>query len=520
MKKPVLLCVDDEEIILLSLKDQLREHFSDEFQLEMVDSGDDALVLFQELHSSGVDVPLIICDQIMPGMKGNQLLREIYKLSPETFSVLLTGQADAGAVGDAVNHSNLYRYIAKPWEETDLVMTIREAVRSFYQDRKLEEQNKTLQEMNENLEKRVEDRTTEVVMQKEEIQQQMLSIERQRHELEVRNDFIKGVFGRYVSDEVMDTVLKSPEALQIGGAKRDISVLISDLRGFTTLTDRLEPEAIMRLLNRYFERMIEIISEHGGIVIEFLGDGIMAIFGAPKYLESHADQAVACTLHMQLAMDEINEIHKSEGLPEIEMGIGLTSGEVVVGNIGSKRRAKYGVVGTPANLAARLEALSTGQQVLISAETLSRCKNKVLIEHQFQVSVKGIKDPLTIYYIYGLQNQNTGVTVQFRPSELTMLPVQPKVMLELAVLDGKSVSLEHITVRLEECSRRKARVHADRPLPRHTDVRICAISIDGRQRETETYAKVTVSENDAMILRFTSILFGEADSLFKEIVGL
>ncbi|MFA6234008.1 MAG: adenylate/guanylate cyclase domain-containing protein [Bacteroidota bacterium] len=517
MNKPVLLCVDDEAIILLSLKDQLREHFSEEYQLEMVESGDDALRLFQELASSGIDVPLIICDQIMPGMKGNQLLRQIHQLNPKTFSVLLTGQADASAVGDAVNHANLYRYIAKPWEETDLVMTIKEAVRSFYQDRQLEEQNITLQAMNENLEQRVEDRTAEVVQQKEEIQRQMQSIEHQRQELEVRNEFIKGVFGRYVSDEVMDTVLRSPEALQIGGAKRDITVLMSDLRGFTTLTDRLAPEIIMKLLNRYFESMIEIISEHGGIVIEFLGDGIMAIFGAPKQLESHADQAITCALSMQLAMESLNEAHVGEGLPEIEMGIGLASGDVVVGNIGSKRRAKYGVVGTPANLAARIEALSTGQQVLISADTLSRCRSRVIVEHEFQVSVKGIKDALTIYDISGIEN---GTLVHFHPRDLTMLPVRREVIVELAVLDGKSVSLEHVEARIESCSRRMIRLLLEHPLPRHTDVRICAVTIAGERTETETYAKVTSSEDGTMSLHFTSIFFDEADPLFKEIIAL
>jgi adenylate cyclase len=482
----------------------------------MVECGDDALRLFQELSLSGVDVPLIITDQIMPGMKGNQLLRHIHQLSPKTFSVLLTGQADATAVGDAVNNSNLFRYIAKPWEETDLVMTIKEAIRSFYQDKKLDEQNRSLQELNENLEQMVVERTTEVVEQKEEIQRQMQSIEHQRHELEVRNEFIRGVFGRYVSDEVMDTVLRSPEALQIGGAKRDISVLMSDLRGFTTLTDRLEPERIMHLLNRYFDRMIEIISDHGGIVIEFLGDGIMAIFGAPKLLDSHADQAVTCALFMQRAMESLNQAHVTEGLPEIEMGIGLTSGEVVVGNIGSERRAKYGVIGTPANLAARIEALSTGQQILISAETLSRCRGKVHIEHEFQVSVKGIKDPLTIYDVSGIEN---GETVHFRPREMKMLPVLRDVMVELAVLDGKSVSRDHFRARLEKCSRRMAQLRLENPLPHLADVRICAVTIDGKRMETETYAKVTASEGNAMTLCFTSIFFEEGDSLFKEIVG-
>ncbi len=517
MSKPVLLCVDDEQIILLSLKDQLRHHFSEDFQLEMVESGDDALHLFEDLIAAGVDVPVVICDQIMPGMKGNQLLRRIHALSPKTFSVLLTGQADAGAVGDAVNHANLFRYIAKPWEETDLVLTIKEAIRSYYQDKQLQEKNLALQAINENLEKIVEARTVEIVLQKEEIQRQMQNIEFQRKELELRNEFIRGVFGRYVSDEVMNTVLKDPGALEIGGAKRDITVLISDLRGFTTLTDRLAPEEIMNLLNRYFKRMIEIISDHGGIIIEFLGDGIMAIFGAPNTLDHHADQAVACALSMQLAMEDLNRLHVEEGFPVIEMGIGLTSGEVVVGNIGSERRAKYGVVGTPANLAARIEALSTGQQVLISSDTLARCHGKVTVEHEFQVSVKGIKEPLTIFEVSGIDN---GDAISFRPLPVLMETVRRNVTVELAVLDGKSVSREHLTGTVEKLSRQRSRIRLNEAtLPRHSDVRICAVSIGGDRYETETYAKVTVSEGHAVTIRFTSLFFKESDVLFDAILA-
>lgn len=516
MTKPVLMCVDDEEIILLSLKDQLREHFSEELHLEMVDSGSDALGLFEELMARSVDVPVIICDQIMPGMKGNELLRRIHQLSPKTFSVLLTGQADAGAVGDAVNHANLFRYIAKPWEETDLVLTIKEAVRSFFQDKQLEEQNLALLALNENLEQKVVERTAEILLQKEEIQRQMQDIERQREELQLRNDFIRDVFGRYVSDEVMDTVLHDPEGLQIGGAKRDITVLLSDLRGFTALTDRLPADVIMRILNRYFERMIEIISEYGGIVIEFLGDGVLALFGAPKLLDDHADKAVACALSMQLAMEALNAVHLSESLPAIEMGIGLTSGEVVAGNIGSERRAKYGVVGTPVNLVARIEALSTGQQVLISSDTLVRCKAKVHVENDFQVSVKGIKAPLTIHNVTGIDLPRT---VKYHPAKLDLRPLQHDVMFALAVLDGKSVSSHQMIGRVLALSPRAARISLEHPLSPHADVQISAVIVDGVSTETELYAKVISSSADGIVLRFTSVFFADAERRLEELFG-
>ena len=517
MSKPVLMCVDDEEMILLSLKDQLRDHFSGEFQIEMLESGEDALELAQDLLSSSVEIPVIICDQIMPGIKGNQLLRKLHALSPKTFNILLTGQADAGAVGDAVNFANLYRYIPKPWEETDLVLTIKEAVRSFYQDKQLEEQNRALKEMNENLESLVSERTAEVVRQKEEIQTQLQSIEHQRKELQVRNEFIRNVFGRYVSDEVMDTVLKNPEGLQIGGAKRDISVLMSDLRGFTVLTENLTPEEVVRILNRYLERMVEVIAEFSGIVIEFLGDGIMVIFGAPKRLANHAEHAVACALSMQKAMAELNTLHAAEGMPALEMGIGISSGEVVVGNIGSERRTKYGVIGNAANLAARIEAFSTGQQVLISSETLDRCHAAVENVREFEVSVKGVDHPLRIIQVCAIHSP---FDVRFTPTWAELRDVQKEAVLEISVLDGKSVSEKVLRKPLRAVSRQQALLEDAGELQLRADVRLLALHVDGGRVPMEMYGKVTAVGDGTVTLRFTSILLGETEAYLSGLLDL
>ncbi|MCB2204080.1 response regulator [bacterium] len=517
MSKPVLMCVDDEEMILRSLKDQLREHFSGDFSIEIMESGEEAMELAQDLLGQSVEIPVIICDQIMPGIKGNELLRQLHGLSPKTFNILLTGQADAGAVGDAVNHANLYRYIPKPWEETDLVLTIKEALRSYYQDKKLEEQNRVLKEMNENLEQLVTERTTEVVRQKEEIQTQMLSIEKQRKDLQVRNEFIRNVFGRYVSDEVMDTVLRDPEGLQIGGAKRDISVLMSDLRGFTVLTEHLPPEDVVRILNRYLERMVEVIAEFSGIVIEFLGDGIMVIFGAPKPLANHAEHAIACALSMQTAMHDINAAHHSEGMPPLEMGIGISSGEVVVGNIGSEKRTKYGVIGNAANLAARIEALSTGQQVLISSDTLDRCHASVDIVKEFEVSVKGVDHPLRICEVQSIRD---GFDVEFIPSWEEMREVSKEVIVELSILDGKSVSDTVLHMPLLAVSVQQARLRDNGALQIRADVRLHAMIIDGERIALESYGKVTARSGDTLVLRFTSMFMADKEEYYSTLLGL
>jgi len=165
--KPIILCVDDEQIVLTSLKAQLRRIFNTEFDIEIAESGDEAIEIIEDMKADGAEFPLIISDQIMPGMSGDELLVYTHKNSSETLSIMLTGQADANAIGRAVNNANLYRYISKPWNETDLQMTVKEAIRSFQQAKKIKEQHLELQKYNEHLEELVTERTLEVTKQKE-----------------------------------------------------------------------------------------------------------------------------------------------------------------------------------------------------------------------------------------------------------------------------------------------------------------------------------------------------------------
>ncbi len=155
MKKPVILCVDDEQIVMTSLKEQLKHHFSREYRIETVENGREALEIFQELLKDSVDIPVIIADHIMPVIKGDELLKQIHALAPNTLKILLTGHADADAVGNALNYANLYRYIAKPWKETDLVLTVREALRSYFRKKELEGQHAILQQMNRELQQEI-----------------------------------------------------------------------------------------------------------------------------------------------------------------------------------------------------------------------------------------------------------------------------------------------------------------------------------------------------------------------------
>ena len=184
MKEPVIICVDDEEIVLKSLKRELNEALADEYLIETVESGNDALDLFAELILAGHEVPLLISDHIMPDMKGDTLLKRIHARAPKTLKIMLTGQANMEAVTNAVNYANLYRYIAKPWEQADLVLTVKEALRSYFQTQQIEKQNAILQNMNAVLEEQVAGRTAELEVQKFELEQK----NRQLDELNASKD--------------------------------------------------------------------------------------------------------------------------------------------------------------------------------------------------------------------------------------------------------------------------------------------------------------------------------------------
>ncbi len=151
MSRPVVLCVDDEKIVLDGLKEQLRRRSGGEFGIEAAQSAEEALEIMAELAEDGVDVPVILSDHLMPGMRGADLLVAVHERHPRTLTILLTGQADADAVGQALNDADLYRYISKPWAEEDLVLTVREAIRRFFSDKKLEEQNAELGRLNRDL---------------------------------------------------------------------------------------------------------------------------------------------------------------------------------------------------------------------------------------------------------------------------------------------------------------------------------------------------------------------------------
>ncbi|MDM8569547.1 adenylate/guanylate cyclase domain-containing protein, partial [Thiotrichales bacterium HSG1] len=171
-----------------------------------------------------------------------------------------------------------------------------------------------------------------------------------------RNELIRNVFGRYLTDEVVDTLLETKSGLTMGGERREITILTSDLRGFTAQSNKLSSEQVIKILNFYLEAMGEIIAKYYGSINDFLGDGILVFFGAPIVRDDDPQRAVACAISMELAMTAVNEQLFNWGFDCLEMGIGINTGEVVVGNIGSEKRTKYSAIGNEVNLAYRIES--------------------------------------------------------------------------------------------------------------------------------------------------------------------
>lgn len=216
-------------------------------------------------------------------------------------------------------------------------------------------------------------------------------------------DFVTNTFGRYVDPEIARILLQRPEATRLGGEKREVVVLFADIRGFTPLAEGLSPEATIHLLNRFFSEMIEVIQQHHGIIVDFLGDAIVAFFdplGEP--LPHTIQQALRCSLEMQQAMDKVNVPDGKIVVPSISMGIGLHAGDVVVGNIGSEKRAQYGIIGSAVNLASRIQNQAHGGEVVISPSIYRHVHPDLVVKREFEIQLKGIKEPITLYAIQNL----------------------------------------------------------------------------------------------------------------------
>jgi predicted ATPase/class 3 adenylate cyclase/tRNA A-37 threonylcarbamoyl transferase component Bud32 len=322
-------------------------------------------------------------------------------------------------------------------------------------------------------------------------------------QLEVRNRFIEQTFGRYMSSEIADSLLKSVEDVDFSGKKRTVTIMMSDLRGFAAFSDSLPPETIVTLLNNYLSEMTTVIQKYNGTIDEFIGDAILAIFGAPFQRTDDAERAVACALEMQLAMPRVNAWNLENGLPELEMGIGINTGEVVVGNIGSRRRAKYGVVGSHVNLAGRIEGYTIGGQILIAGATRDAVKAPLTILGEQTVEPKGVAQPIKLYEIGGLGGAHR---LELPRYETHWSGVEPALPISFQLVMGKDVAQEHQQGTIVRISSHEAEIQSQATPPPLTDLKLLLKAPDGRTF-AGIYGKVLrrPAADRSFVLRFTAV---------------
>ena len=336
--------------------------------------------------------------------------------------------------------------------------------------------------------------------------------------LELRNRFIRQTFGSYLSDEIVDTILEQG-GLKIGGEKRRATILMADLRGFTSLSERLPAEDVVAMINIYLETMIEIIQKYQGTIDEFIGDAILVIFGAPILRPDDPQRAVACAVEMQLAMTSVNERNRRAGYPEVALGIGINTGEVVVGNIGSKKRIKYAVVGRAVNLTARIESYTVGGQIFISESTLDECGDILWIDRAMKVMPKGINKPMTIHEVGGIG----GDFQLFLPpkKEITWIELKQGIPVQFTVVDWKHTDELGHGGAITKIAPKMVEIHS-KVLPSPlANLRISLYDPDDYEITDDLYGKVVahLSESPpAFLVHFTS-LPPEAETFLAEFLG-
>jgi adenylate cyclase len=322
--------------------------------------------------------------------------------------------------------------------------------------------------------------------------QAMQRIQQLNSQLELRNKLLSETFGRFLSDEIVRQLLDTPDGLLLGGKKRTLTIMMSDLRGFTAMSEQMEPQSLIAMLNHYLGAMTEVIQQYNGTIIEFIGDGILAIFGAPVASDHHASDAVAAAIAMQMQMEVINTWNTDRGYPILEMGIGINTGEVIVGNIGSEKRTKYGVVGSHVNLCGRIESYTIGGQILISPLTRSMVQCDLEVAQEMEVYPKGVKGALTLSRITGIGTPynlyNEGQSQQ-KDMHSVQIPVRFKRISEKhcseTVFDGV----------LTEMNERYAILNTDTPIHLFENISICA--------NNDIFCKVLAKEAHGLLLGFT-----------------
>jgi DNA-binding response OmpR family regulator len=356
--KQVILCIDDEQMILHALKIELQHVFGHQFFIETASSGKEALEIISELQKENYDIPLVIADYMMPNMKGDELLQHVHILSPQTRKVMLTGQADIGAVTQAINKAKLYRYISKPWRKSDLILTVSEAIKSYRKEQQLEVKTNELQRQAE-------------------------------------------TFYKFVPDQFLK-LLNIQDFHQIKLAsciEKTMTIMFADIRNFTTLSETMTPQQNFDFINDYLSQMDPIIDKNNGFIDKYIGDEIMALF------PHRADDAVQAAIGMLKQLTKYNTKLSNN----ISIGIGINNGALMLGTVGGQNRMDGTVISDAVNLASRVEGLTKTYKtpLLITEQVYNKLfyKKKYKIRIIDHVTVKGKTKPVTIYEVFDANPQ-------------------------------------------------------------------------------------------------------------------
>ena len=351
----------------------------------------------------------------------------------------------------------------------------------------------------------------EVVTTRKRMLEAILDVSNQRLQLV---NFIRETFGRYLSRKIVDRILASPDGRRIGGRRQTVTVLMSDLRGFSDLSDSRDPEEMVRILNRYLETMTRVIERYDGVIDEFIGDAILTVFGIPEEKADDPTRAVACALAMQLALDDLNRDLIAEDLPPLEMGIGINTGPVVVGNLGSEARTKYGIVGAVVNIASRIESNTIGGQVLVGEATFDRLGERVIAQPPMTVMMKGLKKPLVCYQVAAVGHP---FNVAYHPPERgTSLEI--RLPFRLWRLDGKRIVSESIAGETRQLGTSTFSARLPVALEPLTNVKLLFTFCREAHRFSDIYAKVRTGTPHpvGMLHHFDVTYMDQAD---KALVG-
>jgi class 3 adenylate cyclase len=368
-----VLLVDDEPRVL----DALEVLLAMEHRILRAERPADALAKL-----GAEDVAVVLADQRMPGMTGTELLAQSQDVAPNAVRILLTGFADVDALMDSINAAGVYRFLLKPWDPKELCHVVGRAVEHH---RLIHERLQLLRDL---------------AARNAELERALARLQTAQDDL-VREESLRSQLQRYVSPRLVDLAVANPGQLELPGDWREATVLFADIRGFSRLMETTPAAAVIELLNDYFAEATEVIIRHQGTVEQLIGDEIVALFGVREPGPDVALRAVRTALDMVAAVRRLASRRAAEGLPAFDIGIGISSGQVMAGTIGSDRRRELVVVGHPMVAAARIQRMTRlfDAHIIVGEETFRQVGNRVQYRELGTPRLKGLRERQALYEI-------------------------------------------------------------------------------------------------------------------------